>query len=125
MFKKSGLQKRREIKAARAEKARHGVVDVYCDVAPKGSLLADKKTLREVNPLGPLPNFYVDRHFECKDCGSDEIWTAKQQKWWYEVANGCISSVAVRCRSCRHKEKLRKAESRKEHLEGLEKKHKK
>ncbi len=90
MFKKSGLQKRREINAARAEKARHGVVDVYCDVAPKGSLLADKKTLREVNPLGPLPNFYVDRHFECKDCGSDEIWTAKQQKWWLRWPRGAF-----------------------------------
>ena len=125
MFKKSGLQKRREIKAARVEKARRGVVDVYGVEAPKGSLLANKVILREVNPLGPLPNFYIDRHFECKDCGSDEVWTAKQQKWWYEMARGCISSVAVRCRSCRYKEKIRKAEARRVHLEGLEKKHNK
>jgi len=29
------------------------------------------------------------------------VWTAEQQKWWYEVAKGPIFSVAVRCRECR------------------------
>jgi predicted RNA-binding Zn-ribbon protein involved in translation (DUF1610 family) len=46
--------------------------------------------------------FYEDMPFVCVDCGKDEIWTAKQQKWWYEVAKGNIQSTAVRCRACRN-----------------------
>ncbi|MGQ0636754.1 MAG: zinc-ribbon domain-containing protein [Planctomycetaceae bacterium] len=47
------------------------------------------------------PLYYDDRPFVCVDCGKDEIWTAKQQQWWYEVAKGSINSIAIRCRSCR------------------------
>lgn len=45
--------------------------------------------------------FYQDQPFTCVDCGKEEIWTAKQQQWWYEVANGPIYSRAIRCRACR------------------------
>lgn len=66
-----------------------------------------------------MPLFYLDMPFVCRDCGSHELWTAKQQKWWYEIAKGSIDSVAVRCRSCRKKEQARRAEARKAHLEGI------
>ncbi|HJT34783.1 MAG TPA: zinc-ribbon domain-containing protein [Pirellulales bacterium] len=39
--------------------------------------------------------------FVCVDCGKDEIWTARQQQWWYEVAKGSVYSRAVRCHDCR------------------------
>ncbi len=65
---------------------------------------------------------YLDMHFVCKDCGKDDIWSATQQKWWYETANGDIYSVAVRCRPCRKAERARKAQARRVHLEGIEKK---
>ncbi|WP_347483885.1 zinc-ribbon domain containing protein [Vandammella animalimorsus] len=29
------------------------------------------------------------------------MWTAKQQKWWYEVAHGPIYSGSKHCRACR------------------------
>jgi hypothetical protein len=45
--------------------------------------------------------FYEDKPFVCVGCGKEEIWTARQQKWWYEVAKGTIYSRAVRCRECR------------------------
>ncbi|WP_371747967.1 zinc-ribbon domain-containing protein [Hahella aquimaris] len=125
MFKKSGLQRRKEIKAARLERAKRSEVDVYSEVVPKGALPANTEILREINPLERLPNFYIDRHFICKDCESHEIWTAKQQKWWYEIARGSIASKAVRCRSCRYKEKRRKEEARRVHLEGLARKYNK
>jgi hypothetical protein len=32
--------------------------------------------------------YYLDRPFTCAGCKSQEIWTAVQQKWWYEVAKG-------------------------------------
>ncbi len=45
--------------------------------------------------------YYEELEFTCVDCGAAEVWTAEQQKWWYEVAKGSIYSVAKRCRACR------------------------
>jgi hypothetical protein len=56
--------------------------------------------------------YYEDIPFRCKACGKAEVWTATQQKWWYEVAKGFIYSTAVRCRACRRKEQARKMEAR-------------
>jgi hypothetical protein len=47
------------------------------------------------------PQFYEDREFSCVDCGEREVWTAEQQKWWFETAKGPIYSGAIRCRDCR------------------------
>ncbi len=66
--------------------------------------------------------YYVDRPFECAGCGRDEVWTATQQKWWYEVAQGYPYSTAKRCRACRRKERARRGEARRAHLEGLARK---
>lgn len=77
------------------------------------------------NGLGPgpwIPECYDDVTFTCKDCGSQETWTATQQKWWYEVAGGSFDSTAIRCRSCRTKEKARKIEARRVHFAGIAKK---
>ncbi|HUY87558.1 MAG TPA: zinc-ribbon domain-containing protein [Pirellulales bacterium] len=46
-------------------------------------------------------SYYEDLPFVCEDCGKAEVWTARQQKWWYEVAKGSIYSTAKRCRACR------------------------
>jgi hypothetical protein len=66
--------------------------------------------------------YYLDRPFPCAGCGRDEIWTAAQQKWWYEVAKGYIYSTARLCRPCRRREQTRRAEARRVHLEGLARK---
>ena len=71
--------------------------------SPVGSVAADHSKLDHINTHGFLPIFYVDKAFTCRDCGSNEIWTAEQQKWWYETAKGHIHSTAVRCRKCRDK----------------------
>jgi Probable zinc-ribbon domain len=47
------------------------------------------------------PLYYVDRSFTCISCGSQEVWTAEQQQWYYEVAKGPIYAGAIRCRECR------------------------
>ena len=65
-----------------------------------------------------------DMEFTCRDCGSVEIWKAAQQKWWYEEAGGYFFATAVRCRECREKERNRKQEARRTHLEGLKRKNK-
>jgi hypothetical protein len=66
--------------------------------------------------------YYIDLPFQCVDCQKQEIWTAAQQQWWYEVAKGNVLSFAVRCRACRHMERDRKIEARRIHLEGVAKK---
>jgi hypothetical protein len=35
-----------------------------------------------------IRGYYRDESFTCRDCGVVEVWTATQQKWWYEVAKG-------------------------------------
>ncbi|MFT3786282.1 MAG: zinc-ribbon domain containing protein [Tepidisphaeraceae bacterium] len=66
--------------------------------------------------------FYEDQPFTCVDCGKHEVWSAAQQKWWYEVAKGDVWTVAQRCRLCRRRERERKNEARSVHLEGLARK---
>jgi hypothetical protein len=63
--------------------------------------------------------FYIAVPFCCAGCGAEEIWTATQQKWWYEVAKGYVYSTAKLCRSCRRKEQERRNNARRVHLQGL------
>lgn len=123
---KSGKQRRAEIKQRRRNKAQSNIeldrFDISCK--PAEALMADPKALlhNQRAAYTSMPLFYLDMPFTCKDCGSRELWTAKQQKWWYEIAKGSIDSIAVRCRPCRKKEQARKAAARKVHLEGVAKK---
>jgi hypothetical protein len=68
--------------------------------------------------------YYLDRPFTCKDCGKPEVWSATQQKWWYESAKGGVWTVATRCRACRRRERERRNEARRVHLHGLARKYK-
>ena len=69
-----------------------------------------------------IPDYYRDTWFTCKDCGEQELWTAKQQKIWHEEQGGEIEAIAIRCHACRCKEKLRRETARKIHLEGIARK---
>lgn len=117
---KSGKQRRQEIKTKRRKKAESLEVDVFSAaiLRPKYSIEADHSELMHNNTYGPLPNFYIDIAFVCQDCGSEEIWTAKQQKWWYEIAKGHIDSTAIRCRTCRNIIKAKK-DQQKKHMEEM------
>ena len=59
------------------------------------------------------PAFYEDLEFTCKDCGTDQVWSAEDQASYYESSGAPYYSTAVRCRSCRIKERERKAAARK------------
>lgn len=121
---KSNKQRRQEIKDRRRKRAEIMVdTDTYDPRSirpPVGAVEADHSQLGHINTYGFLPLFYVDKPFACRDCGSKEVWTAKQQKWWYEVAKGHIGSTAVRCRKCRDKIKHEK-DSQKQHMEEMAK----
>ena len=112
---KSNRQKRLEIKSKRVEKA----YLESCKESTTGKLIRVGTSL--LGPTGTFPEFascgiYSDYKFSCKDCGVSEIWTASQQKWWYEVANGNLYTRAARCNSCRKKHKLHAEESRQRQL---------
>lgn len=89
----------------------------------------NSENLRPTNSYGTpeyvARGFYIDVPFECKSCGKQQVWTATQQKWWYESAKGDVWTTAVFCRPCRLRERARKDAARKVHLEGLAKKAKK
>jgi hypothetical protein len=108
---KSNKQRKAEIKARRLQRAESVAALAQAPDAralagvapyPAGVEPADQEVLaRYNNTYGPLPAFYVDLAFTCRDCGIEEVWTARQQKWWYEVIHAHIDSRAVRCRACR------------------------
>src|SRR6266478_5481807 len=62
---------------------------------------ADPSKLDHINTHGPLPEFYIDRPFRCRDCGKEEIWKAVDQKWYYEETKAHTDAIAVRCHDCR------------------------
>lgn len=68
--------------------------------------------------------FYVAVPFCCAGCGAAEIWTATQQKWWYETVKGYVYSSAKLCRPCRRKEQERRDGARRVHFKGLASKQK-
>ena len=75
-------------------------------------LPVDESRLIIGNTYDTPPDYYYDVQFNCMDCGKAEVWTAEQQQWWYEEAGGYFLATAVRCRSCRGKERERKREAR-------------
>ena len=90
---------------------------------PPGLVRVNVEALAPYNSYG-APRFvsrgyYEDVAFTCSGCGSKESWRAAQQKWWYEVAKGYVYSGAKLCRACRSREQARRAEARRTHLEGL------
>jgi hypothetical protein len=119
---KSGKQRREEIKAKRLGRLRATQApNPYMPIkaVPLGAVAADPAQLAHNNTYGLLPSFYIDTPFVCRDCGAHEIWTAKQQKWWYEIAKGHIDTCAVRCRPCRLLERARVDEARRVSQAGM------
>ena len=123
---KSNKQRWTELKEKRAAKrtAVKKAVDVRRAV---GGVPVRRDALAPNNSYGH-PDFvargyYLDKPFTCAACGREEIWTASQQKWWYEVAKGYVYSTAKLCRACRGRERDRRLEARRVHLAGIAAKH--
>lgn len=114
---KSGKQRSKKSKPKRAARIKE---------LPVGTAPVNAALLAPYNSYG-VPAFvergyYVDIPFQCEGCGKLEIWSAAQQKWWYEVAKGYVYSTAKLCRSCRRREQAHRAEARHVHLEGVARK---
>ena len=86
---------------------------------PPGAVAADTSQQVPINTYSGLKTFYVDVNFKCRDCGRKEVWTAKDQKWFYEVAKGSLHQTAARCLKCRNKLKAAK-ELQREQMKAAE-----
>ena len=117
---KSSKQRRKEIKSARLKRAQKNTVDVYSLPIPDGAIKANREEQETVSipEMVKFPLFYIDKPFKCRECETIEVWTAKQQKWWYEIAKGTIETTAVYCKACRL-EKKRKKQEQKEHMKEM------
>lgn len=132
---KSGKQRRIELKAhKKARKTKLANKRTEAEklaksewAASNGGVIVDITSLAPNNsydePEFVKCGYYVDRPFTCAGCNSQEVWTAAQQKWWYEVAKGNLYATAKFCRTCRRQEQSRRALARKIHLEGIANKH--
>jgi Probable zinc-ribbon domain len=116
---KSNKQRRAEIKARRLVRAikkcgAPGYLNLT--IAPCESAPVNRRALARYNsycmPEFEACAFYTPVAFTCRDCGVNEVWTAKQQKRWYEDWQGPVFSVAQRCRPCRALERARKTAAR-------------
>jgi Probable zinc-ribbon domain len=120
----SKQSKRERLEKSRLTRAKALVgIDPCSDAPPPGAVLADGGKLAHNNTYGTLPKFYLDKVVTCRLCGTEEVWPAERQKWWYEEAKGNINTAAVLCRACRTIAKQGKAETRRIHLESQVKKH--
>lgn len=110
---KSGKQRRAEIKTVRrahrlAARAANRVV-----LPPPGPIVRVDYSKLMANNSYSLSAFaqrgyYVDMPFICRDCRAACVWTAAQQRWWYETLGGSQDAIAIRCRPCRQRERRRK-----------------
>src|SRR5258708_11543442 len=119
---KSGKQRRAELQAKRDPK-RAASARVNHEPAPLGAAPVNAGLFAPDNSYG-IPDFllrgyYLDIPFQCRACRKEQIWTARQQKWWYEVAKGGRWTTASLGRPCRKRERMRKEAARRNHLEGF------
>ena len=114
----SNKQKRAILKQKRSERHRKKLAAegrlVRGHEIPRGSVAADVSQQSPNNSYSTR-YFYIDQPFVCVDCGVEEVWTATQQKWYYEVAKGPIYGRAVRCRNCRARRR-RALDKQREHM---------
>ena len=119
---KSNKQRVTEIKAARLKRAerRNPKFDPTKYPVPEHAIPADQTKLVTVGTeaLVDFPIYYLDKPYVCTSCGSTELWTAKQQKWWYEVAQGAIETTVAHCRACRKQMREDKAKQ-KQHMKDM------
>jgi hypothetical protein len=80
----------------------------YSPPLPPGAVRGDVRR-QEFCPACHVPRyFYLDQDKACVQCGNDFIFSAKEQKYWYETLKFNFNSIAIRCPRCR---KARRTES--------------
>ena len=52
-------------------------------------------------------HWYVNAGFICRECGKEFVFTAKEQRFWYEDMHFWIDSLPTRCPACRKEQRTR------------------
>ena len=45
-------------------------------------------------------HWYVDARFRCEECGADYLWSAQEQRTWFETYKFWVDSQPRLCRPC-------------------------
>lgn len=94
----------------------------YQPLMPAGAVRGDVS--RQVYARGSeIPKyFYVDEARTCVQCEEPFVFTATEQKFWYEKLQFSFDSLAIRCARCRKTRRVENALRRRmaEALDGLE-----
>jgi len=81
----------------------------YRPPMPRGAVRGDVRR-QHFCPMCHVPRyFYVDQERRCVECGCAFVFSAREQKYWYEELRFHFDSVAVRCPECRRKQRTGKA----------------
>ena len=75
--------------------------DIPEDAVP--AMIANQKNQLLCTPHveGDFKTYYRDKPFTCKKCGTDQIWKAEDQQWYYEIVKGFVRNEASLCAACR------------------------
>ena len=76
---------------------------------PSGAVRGDVRKQHFCSLCHTPRYFFVDLDRQCVQCGADFVFSAKEQKYWYETLQFPFDSVAIRCPPCRAKRRTDKA----------------
>ncbi len=79
---------------------------------PRGAVRGDVLAQQFCTMCHVPKYFYVDEPKRCVQCDSDFVFTAAEQKFWFETLKFNFSSTAIRCRACRKKRRSASAVGR-------------
>jgi hypothetical protein len=74
---------------------------------PKGAIRGD--ITRQIYCCATPHYLYVDANRVCVQCGEPFVFSAKEQKYWYETLQFRLDSNAIRCAACRRQRRTRRA----------------
>jgi tetratricopeptide (TPR) repeat protein len=76
---------------------------------PRGAVRGDIRR-QHFCPMCHVPRyFYVDQEKRCVECGRQFVFSAREQKHWYEELRFHFDSIAIRCLGCRRRQRTRTA----------------
>jgi len=81
----------------------------YKPKMPKGAVRGDIRAQEFCRMCHAPRYYYVDADRRCVQCGEHFVFSASEQKYWYESLKFHFDSVAIRCKRCRGRRRSDKA----------------
>lgn len=75
----------------------------YKPKIPKGALLGDVSKQEFCTHCHKPKFYYIDMPFKCVACGKETVFSAYEQKHWFEVLHFNFHSFPIECKECRKK----------------------